>query len=97
MLELTTAPLSHKKNTSEEAVFVIQGLKWNLFGLLANQGLQFISRVNTNSVDQDVQNRYANLFRELGDLYQIQLKEDAQPHGFYRVCIDLKPLNESVL
>ena len=142
--------LSHKKNTSQETVFVVQGLQRNLLGLPAIKALKLVARVeDINLADNDVCSRFENLFHGLGNLgdpYTIQLKEDAQPHAIFtprnvplplqgrvkeeldrmeaigviskvsqptpwcagmvvvpkssgalRICVDLKPLNESVL
>ena len=85
--ESTGTTLSHKKNTSQETVFVVQGLQRNLLGLPAIKALKLVARVeDINLADNDVCSRFENLFHGLGNLgdpYTIQLKEDAQPHAIF--------------
>ena len=145
-----TKKVTHKKSkiSSNEVVYVVQGLKSNLLGFPAIQNLRLIQRVDSVTTDE-IKQRFAKVFEGLGTLgeeYIIKLKDGATPYSLYtprrvplplrekvkeelekmeamgviskvdqptpwcagmvvvpkrsgavRICVDLKPLNESVL
>ena len=78
-----TAKLTFKNVTCKQKVFVVKGLKCNLLGLPAITSLNLISRINSV---QEVKKLYPHLFQGLGNLgeeYEIQLKEDAMPFSLH--------------
>ena len=144
-----TTTLAHQGNSTRQTVFVVHGLKSNLLGRPAITSLQLLYRANgIHSVASDIWKQFPNVFSGLGNLgeeYQIKLKEGAVPHALYtprnvpipmrgkvkeeldrmvamgvispvhdptpwcagmvvvpkrsgavRICVDLKPLNQSV-
>ena len=80
-----TAKLTFKNVTCR--VFVVKGLKCNLLGLPAITSLNLISRINSVQYSADeVKKLYPHLFQGLGNLgeeYEIQLKEDAMPFSLH--------------
>ena len=141
--------ISHKAKSSQQTIYVIQGLTTNLLGLPAITALQLISRLQTIHTKADIIQQFPNVFKGLGNLgeeFEIKLQPDAQPFalttprnialpmrpkvtqeldrmeamgviskvneptpwcagmvvvskksGSVRNCVDLKPLNKSVL
>ena len=67
-----------------ELVYIMQGLRTNLLGLLVITALKPVSRINATSCteEQDWLAQYPSLFKGLGNLgdeYSIKLREGVQP------------------
>ena len=66
---------------------MVKGLKTNLFGLSAITALQLIQRVYaTYNQEPDVVKQFPKVFEGLGNLgeaYQIKLKENATPYSLF--------------
>ena len=81
--------VSHEGNSSVRTIFVVNGLQRSLLGLPAIRSLQLLScidAINSNQPEYEIPHRFASLFHglgNLGELYAIKLKEDAQPHAIY--------------
>ncbi len=78
--------LSVTNKTSEETIFVVQGLKTNLLGLPAITSLQLVHRIQATSVGITIQDRFPKVFQGLGNLgdpYKIKLREGAKPYALY--------------
>ena len=79
--------LKYGKHSSQETVYVVKGLKTNLLGLSAITALQLIQRVYaTYNQEPDVVKQFPNFFESLGNLgeaYQIKLKENATPYSLF--------------
>ena len=73
-----TGRISHAKQSSNEIVFVVRGLKNNLLGFPAIKNLQLIKKVDsTTTTTTVIRERFAKVFEglgTLGDKYKIQLK-----------------------
>ena len=143
-----THTLQYMSRSSQQDVFVVKGLKRNLLGLPAITALELVARVDSLMDQTEIMALFPKVFTGLGDLgepYQISLKEDAVPYALYtprrvplalrgrvkaeldkmeaqgviskvhgatswcagmvvvpkksgqiRICVDLKPLNQSV-
>ena len=82
-----SSTLSHKGEASKQTIFVVQGLQRNLLSLPAIKSLQLVSQVDAiASNNYEVPKRFTPLFHGLGDLedlYDIKLKEDAQPLAIF--------------
>ena len=59
-----TSTLSVNNKTSEETIFVVQGLKTNLLGLLAITSLQLVHRIQATSVGTTIPDRFPKVFRD---------------------------------
>ena len=80
------ATLEYQNHTSQQAVFVVRGLRNNLLGLPAIISLQLLYRVNSVDVGADMRKEFPKAFSGLGNLgdeYHIKLKEGAVPHALY--------------
>ena len=140
--------IQYRDRQSKQTVYVVRNLKTNLLGLPAITDLNLAVRMDGISTTQDILEKYSSLFQGLGNLgepYQIKLKEDAKPYALFtarnvplplrtpvqeelnrmeklgviskveeptqwcagmvvvpkknkklRICVDLRPLNESV-
>ena len=142
--------LSHKRKSTTQPVFVVEGLKSNLLGLPAIVALSLAARLDTVAdLTTDFQAKFPKVFKGLGSFkeeYEIKLKPNAELSALYtprhvplplrpkvteeltkmeqmgviskvdqpiqwctgmvvvpkksgklRICVDLKPLNRSVL
>ncbi|XP_062512805.1 uncharacterized protein K02A2.6-like [Corticium candelabrum] len=81
-----TSTLSVNSKTSEETIFVVQGLKTNLLGLPAITSLQLVHRIQATSVGTTIPDRSPKVFQGLGNLcdpYKIKLREGAKPYALY--------------
>ena len=81
-----TSTLSVNNKTSEETIFVVQGLKTNLLGLPAITSLQLVHRIQATSVGITIPDRFPKVFQGLGNLgdpYKIKLREAAKPYALY--------------
>ena len=70
--------------SSQQDVFVVKGLKRNLLGLPAITALELIARVDSLMDQTEIMALFPKVFTGLGDLgepYQISLKEDAVPYA----------------
>ena len=137
------------ENTSQETIFVVEGLRTNLLGLQAITSLRLIRRICNMTAEEELFERFPKVFNGLGTIgkeYEIKLKDNATPYALHvprnipiplrpkvkqelermeqmgvvsevtepsewcagmvvvpkrsgdvRICVDLKPLNESVL
>ena len=76
--------LSHKEKATQETIFVIRGLKTNLLGLPAIKSLQLVQRIDVmEESTRDIERRLPQVFSGLGNLgdpYEIKLKEGARPY-----------------
>ena len=93
-----TAELSRKAISATQTIFVVRGLKNNLLGLPAITSLkllQLVEKMYTGRSDPLMQ--FPKVFsglENLGEVYEIKLKEDAAPHALFtsrRVPIPLRP------
>ena len=79
--------LKYGKHSSQETVHVVNGLKTNLLGLSAITALQLIQRVYaTYNHEPNVVKQFLKFFeglRNLGEAYQIKLKENATPYSLF--------------
>ena len=73
---------SHK-----ETLFVVRGLKNNLFGLPAFNALQLVQRIDTTYTSlADVREKFPKVFEGLGDFgepYTITLKYEVKPFALF--------------
>ena len=150
-----TARLTHQRDSSNEEVYVIRGLKTDLLGLPAISSLHLVKRLcetepaEPDARTQEIQKQFPKVFNGLGTMgeeYVVKLKEESHPYAIYaprnvpiplrpkvqeelnrmeeigviqkvsqptpwcagmvvvpkksgsiRICVDLKPLNDSVL
>ena len=93
-----TAELSHKAISATQTIFVIRGLKNNLLGLPAITSLNLLQQVEEMYTEgSDPLTQFPKVFSGLGNLgeaYEIKLKEDAAPRALFtprRVPIPLRP------
>ena len=140
--------LGFGENTSQETIFVVEGLRTNLLGLQAITSLRLIRRICNMTAEKELFERFPKVFNGLGTIgkeYEIKLKDNATPYALHvrnipiplrpkvkqelermeqmgvvsevtepsewcagmvvvlkrsgdvRICVDLKPLNESIL
>ena len=79
--------LSHKEKATQETIFVIRALKTNLLGLPAIKSLQLVQRIDVlEESTRDIERRFPKVFSGLGNLgdpYEIKLKEGARPYALY--------------
>ena len=79
--------LSHKEKATQETIFVIRGLKTNLLGLPAIKSLQLVQRIDVmEESKRDIERRFPKVFSGLGNMgdpYEIKLKEGARPYALY--------------
>ena len=81
-----TSTISVSNRTSEETIFVVQGLKMNLLGLPAITALQLAHRIQATSTDVSIPDQFLNVFQGLGnfgDPYKIKLREGAKPYALH--------------
>ena len=93
-----TAILSHKEIKSQQEVFVIRGLQNNLLGLPIITALQLLCRIKAAYADEML-NQFPEVFTGLGNLgqeYQIQLKQDIQPFALHTARTVPLPLCDKV-
>ena len=90
--------LKYGKRSAREKVYVVQGPKTNLLGLQAMTALQLVRRVHaTDTGEPDVVKQFSQVFQGLGNIgddYQIKLKENATPYSLFvprNIPIPLKP------
>ena len=97
-----TGTLSYKNKSVSQTVFVVRGLKCNLLGFPAITSLQLLSRVDAahaETEDQDFRKLFADLFSGLGNLgeeYEIKLKEGAVPYSLFTARNVPIPLRQKV-
>ena len=91
--------LSHKELSHQE-IYVVQGLKNNLLGLIAISALQLVRRVEeAHTSPVDIKKQFPKVFTGLGNLgeeYSIKLWEDAKPHALFTPRNVPIPLREKV-
>ena len=92
------ATLSKDQKQTSQTIFVVSGLKTNLLGLPAIVSLQLASQINATSEESgDIFKKFPSLFQGLGNLgeeYQITLKEGLRPYALFtprNVPIPLRP------
>ena len=87
VLEQFTRTLVHQGNSTRQTVFVVRSLKSNLLGLPTITSLQLLYRANgIHSVASDIRKQFPKVFSgldNLGEEYQIKLKEGAVLHALY--------------
>ena len=72
-----------------QTIYVMEGLKNNLLGLPAITALNLAVRVDattTDNIDTEIREQFSSLFKGLGNLgeeYDIKLKEDVKPHAIF--------------
>ena len=96
--------LTHKDQTSEQQIYVVQGFKTNLLGLPAITALEIVTRIGAittdgHTVEEAVHQQFPSLFRGLGNLgeeYIIRLKPEAKPHSLFTARRIPLPLREKV-
>ena len=80
-----THTLQYRNRSSQQEIFVVKGLKKNLLGLPAVTSLELVARVDTLTDSQtEIITTFPKVFKGLGNLgepYEISLKEDAVPHA----------------
>lgn len=89
-----TVRLAYRDKQCTHAIFVLQKVKHNLFGLPAIQALNVLTQVDavSRSVSEQtpIPDQYPSLFKGLGtfqgDSYAIQLIPDAKPFSLYTPC-----------
>ena len=94
-----TATLSKVNKSTEEEVYVVDGLRTPLLGGLAAMKLQLVARLNTISLDtkETVKREFPKLFSGLGKMkgaYTIVLKPGAKPFSLStprRISLPLMP------
>ena len=84
-------------------IYVVEGLKINLLGLPAITALNLAVRVDATesttptSTKTEIEKQFPSLFRGLGNIgdeYEIRIKQDAKPHSIYtprHVPMPLRP------
>ena len=84
-------------------IYVVEGLNINLLGLPAITALNFAVRVDATesttptSTKTEIEKQFPSLFRGLGNIgdeYEIRIKQDAKPHSIYtprHVPMPLRP------
>ena len=93
-----TATLYHKEVKSQQEIFVIRGLQNNLLGLPAITALQLLCRIQATYADETL-NQFPEVFTGLGNLgqeYQIQLRQDIQPFALHTARTVPLPLRDKV-
>ena len=86
-----TEKITHQHRSAQQTVFVVQGLKTYLLGFPAITSLHLLCRVDAAHAEipveeHDIRQHFPNLFTGLGNLgeeYQIKLKEGATPYSLY--------------
>ena len=97
-----TETLTYKNKSVSQAVFVVRGLKCNLLGFPAITSLQLLNRVDAAHAeveDQDIRKLFPNLFTGVGNLgeeYEIKLKDGAVPHSLFTARNVPIPLRQKV-
>ena len=96
----------HKGETTQQPVFVVDGLKINLLGLPAITALGLACRLDTTATDDattcatiptDIEQQFPSLFQGLGNLgdeYEIRLKSGAIPYSLFaprHIPLPLRP------
>ena len=96
--------LTHRNNSVEQDIYVVQGLRKPLIGRLVITAVQLVNRVNTiDSIKQQIVGQHPELFQGLGTIegeYNIVLKADAKPYALAtpkRIPIPLKSSVEQEL
>ena len=81
-----TSRLQHKRETTSEEIFVVEGLERSLLGRQAAQGLNLLNRVDALSgteTKERIKEKYLNLFIGLGQIkhqeYDIKLTPEVTP------------------
>ncbi len=72
--------------STEQQVYVIEGLKVNLLGLPAIRELNIVRRLDALDTATAVKSRFPSVFRGLGTLgeeYKIELREGAVPYSLF--------------
>eukprot|EP00731_Ephydatia_muelleri_P032566 Em0024g110a len=78
--------LNSEGRATTQTIYVICGLKTNLLGLPAIEGLSLLCRVDTMSEKQDILSQFSSLFSGLGTMgpeYEIKLQTDAVPYSIF--------------
>ena len=104
------ANLAHKDRTTQQQVFVVEGLKNNLLGLPALKALHLAIRIDTAEIKEtdvtksdDIRQKLPKIFKGLGNLgeeFKIQLRPDATPFALFtphNVPLPLRPKVEEEL
>ena len=95
-----TGHFTHRNKIVQQPTYVVDGLKTNLLGLPTITALELAAtcRVNaTAEANAEVQDRFPSVFQGLGNLgeeYEIRLKEGATPHSLFaprHVPLPLRP------
>ena len=93
--------LKYHGKESKQTVYVVKGLKTNLFGLPAIMDLNLVALIGeTNTTHADtIYDQFPSLFQGIGNLgepYHIQLKADAKPYALFTTCNVPLPLHTKV-
>ena len=94
-----TTRLTCGSKSSKQTVFVVRGLQQNLMGLPAITDLHLARRMGEATGVEDVEHHFPTVFSGLGNLgeeYQIKLKEDAVPYSLFTQRNVAIPLREKV-
>ena len=94
-----TSTISVSNRTSEETIFVVQGLKMNLLGLPAITAPQLAHRIQATSTNVSIPDQFPNVFQGLGnfeDPFKIKLREGAKPYALHTPRHIRIPLRQQV-
>lgn len=86
MLGQFQGELSSERGATTQTIYVICGLKTNLLGLLAIEGLSLLCRVDIMSEKQDILIQFPSMFSGLGTMgpeYEIKLQPDTVPYSIF--------------
>lgn len=81
-----TGELCVTEHSLRETIFVVRGLKNELLGLPALAALQLVQKLDATHSSNDVMKEFPKVFTGLGnfgELYDIQLKDDAKPRALF--------------
>ena len=78
--------LSSESRATTKTIYVIRGLKTNLLGLPAIEGLSVLCIIDTMSENQDILSQFPSVIsglRTMDPKYEIKLQPDAMPYSIF--------------
>ena len=74
---------TRSQSSSNEVIFVVQGLKSNLLEFPAIQNLGLIKQLNSVNAADSIKQRFAKVFEGLGTLWEEYKKDNATLYSLY--------------